>query len=440
MRTSRIAALLLGCALAAAVVAGETSATVLPEPVDTNEQTPYAVETAADGTSYVPGEFVVKLEDGSIQTRPTTAGSLAEIRDEAAGAEAEAGVEVAGPNFVYELAQGADGSLIGTDEIVDDRDNIAPPPQGLPNDGFLERGMQPNISALKLAGAWNVTRGFGVQVAVVDTGYYRGHVELRDDVVAEYDFVAEDGVAAADTSDPADIGAHHGTMVGGLAAGETNNRSGIAAAGWAATLMQARACHYTCNSADTSAAVRWAYQNGAEVINLSIWAPQPAPGDPVLGAAVQEALDADAVVVAAAGNSYGPDPSVYPSDYPGVLGVGSTVTTDPPRISRLSRRGPGVDVVAPSEVEPEIGVWMPCNPNVRPKKPYCQHNGTSFSAPQVAGIAALVRSYSPGLTQEQVVARIQEQADDFGPAGRDDAWGHGEADARCSVKPDLSGC
>lgn len=424
---SRITVLLWGAAFAAFLAAPA---------VGQNAENPS--ETTAQGTAYVPGEIAVRLEDGSYETRPVAADSLGEIEAEAEDLETEAGVESAGPNFVYELEQAIDepGEPVGVVEpSVRAGVNVAP------DDDFYVTDLQQNLLSLKLPKAWEETRGTGVRVAVVDSGWYRAHPELKDDVVAEYDFVDEDGIAAA-AADPF-FSPHHGTQVGGIAAGETNNGRGVAAAGWAATVMEARACAGLCSSVDTAPAVDWARRNGADVINLSFGAFQTPPGDSLLGAAVQRALNDNIVVVASAGNSGISGDNYYPAAYSGVLGVGSSVTSSPPTVSTFSNQGAHVDVVAPSEVMIDgrvKGIIMPCNLNVAPERLFCRQEGTSFSTPQVTGIAALVRAYSPGLTQAQVVARIRGQADDIAPAGRDDASGYGEADAKCSVLPSLSGC
>lgn len=430
----RLAVLSLGIVVAAVLAAG---------PVRGQDaeyrQAAGNTEGISAGAEFVPGEVVVGFEDGSYGTRSVAGESLDEIEAEAAEIEAEPGVEVAGPNYVYELEQGAEepSPLVGAEEPTADDGfgDISERPTLATNDPYYENGRQQNLTALKLPAAWNETRGAGVRVAVVDTGYYRTHPELADDVVAERDFVAGDAVAEG--------GAHHGTQVAGIAAGETNNGRGIAAAGWAATVLHAKACTSAgCPSEHTAAAVDWARRNGAMVINLSFGLRQEPPGDPVLGAAVQRALDANIVVLASAGtaeNDVGYS-NHYPAAYPGVLGVGSSVFGGAPEVSPWSNRGTQVDVVAPSEGPPYGGIVMPCNPNVAPRNLYCRQSGTSFSSAQVAGIAALVRAFNPDLTQAQVVERIQAQADDILPAGRDDAAGHGEADAKCSVRPDLIGC
>ncbi len=64
---------------------------------------------------------------------------------------------------------------------------------------------------------------------------------------------------------------------------------------------------------------------------------------------------------------------------------------------------------------------------------YCMHSGTSYAAPHVAGVAALIRSANPNLTQEQVKQLLEETADDLGDPGFDHQFGHGRVDAYRAV-------
>src|SRR5690606_9533467 len=143
----------------------------------------------------------------------------------------------------------------------------------------------------------------------------------------------------------------------------------------------------------------------ADVINVSV----RASDHPSLRAAVQRALAADIVVVAAAGNVTGPDDEnvpAYPAAYDGVLSVGGAAP-DGSRVDSANAAtpvgviGPGTDLTAP---------W--------PGRSYRRGlEGTSYATPYVAGTAALVRARFPGLNQEQVRRRIIATADGAAGAG-----------------------
>src|SRR5215210_944541 len=201
------------------------------------------------GTTYVPGEVVIAKEGGGYAVREVDADTLGDIKEKAEEVEAEKDVRTAGPNYAYE-------------------------PSFLPNDPFFDQ--QYNLLRIRARGAWEYSRSGGVTIGFVDTGYYAAHPDLGAKVRGEYDFVEEDEVAQ-------DSG-YHGTAVVGVAAAETNNAEGIAAAGFNAGFLMAKGCTEVCLSSDTAPAVDWLVGRGAKIINLSLGAEQEPPGDPVLGA------------------------------------------------------------------------------------------------------------------------------------------------------------
>jgi len=145
------------------------------------------------------------------------------------------------------------------------------------------------------------------------------------------------------------------------------------------------------------------------VINLSI---STTERNPALAAAIQAALDADIVVVAAVGNAHDPspdaaDPVPYPAAFDGVVGVGG-IGEQGARQAQ-SQVGAYVDLVAPGE-----GVLTAAR-----VAGHQTQTGTSFAAPFVAGTAALIRSRFPELSQAEVVHRLLATADPAsgGPGG-----------------------
>jgi len=354
-----------------------------------------------DGTAYVPGEVVVAEEGGGYAVREVGAETLGAIKEKAEEIEAEKDVHTAGPNYAYE-------------------------PSFVPNDPFFDQ--QYNLFRIRARGAWEYSRGGEVTIGFVDTGYYAAHPDLGAKVRGEYDFVEEDEVAQ-------DSG-YHGTAVVGVAAAETNNAEGIAAAGFNAGFLMAKGCTEVCLSSDTAPAVDWLVGRGAKIINLSLGAEQEPPGDPVLGASVQRAQEAGALVIAAAGNDGINTDSVYPAAYPDVLGVSATDQDNAP--ASFSNSGPVVDVAAPGV--DLISTYNADYPENTTGALYARFSGTSLAAPHVSGVAALLKARNADLTSEQIAARIQDNATDLGEPGRDDTYGYGLLNARCAVAPSSDRC
>ena len=324
------------------------------------------------------------------------------------------------------------------------------------------------LKELDLQNVWRLTRGTGQTVAVIDTGVSR-HL-LLPRLIPGGDYVsAGDGTQDCDG---------HGTIVAGIigAASDstaTNTFSGVAPD---ATIISIRQSSNKFGPADSSAgsgfgdvdtlamAVRTAADMGATVINVSSVAcvsVADALDDRALGAALAYAVDVkNVVVVAAAGNVGGPgqchdqnpDGSTQPGqpnwdtvkvvvspawydDY--VLTVGSVGQSGSP--SRFSMAGPWVDVSAPGEevvsLDPDGEGLVESLPNFNGATPIA---GTSYSAPVVSAVAALVRARSPRLTARQVMQRIEDTAR-RPSAGWDPFMGHGVVDALAAVSADSTG-
>lgn len=240
---------------------------------------------------------------------------------------------------------------------------------------------------------WPITEGAGVTVAVVDTGVDGSQPFLKGAVRPGLDVVNDGGAANTDCNG-------HGTFVAGLIAARPISGYGFAGVAPAATIVPIREA----NSTGTSSAqvlarcIKAAVDSHAQVINVSITAPLPAPD---LVHAVRYALRHNVLVVAAAGNDFasGNGPQ-YPAASPGVLAVGAVDATG--QRANFSESGSYVSVVAPGTdlVGPGAGgVGL------------VRESGTSFATAYVSGVAALVRSYYPELSVPQVIRRIEATAD-----------------------------
>ena len=272
--------------------------------------------------------------------------------------------------------------------------------------------------------AWNTTQGAGVTIAVIDTGIDGTVAELRGAVVGGADF---SGLGAANGQTPVgSTGSDHGTMVASLAAGRgTGTDSGVIGSAPAASLLSASiGFGEGARSSDTqiAEAVRWAVDNGADIINMSLtrntidW---PESWDD----AFLYAAENDVLVVAAAGNRGSGTTQVgAPATMPGVLTVAGVDAAGEASFD-ASSQGITIAVAAPSENL--VGV-VPGGGHVR-------WNGTSGAAPIVSGIAALVMAAHPELDVANVINRIVATARDAGAPGPDPIYGFGLVDAAAAV-------
>ena len=258
--------------------------------------------------------------------------------------------------------------------------------------------------------------GAGVTVAVVDTGVDASHLDLTGRVMNGADFVG----AGNGTNDPHG----HGTHVAGIVAATLNNGVGIAGVAPEAQVLPVRVldAEGSGRDSDIAAGITWAADEGADVINLSLGGPDPAP---LLLAAIQYARGEGAVVVCAAGNEYlDGNPTMYPAAYSATVAVGA-VTQGHGRAG-FSSTGSYVDIAAPGS---QIYSTLPGDI-------YGSSSGTSMAAPVVAATAADVLSKNTDFTPGQIINALTSTAVDLGPTGRDNAFGYGLVDASAAVDAD----
>jgi type VII secretion-associated serine protease mycosin len=256
--------------------------------------------------------------------------------------------------------------------------------------------------------AWPLSRGAGVTVAVIDSGVFPNHAALAGKVLPGRDLVVEANKLAPHAAVPGQCDEYgHGTVVAGIIAGRETQSSGYRFSGIApdASILPIRVLRDQ-SSSDTTLSVRiadavtWAVDAGhAGVVNLSL-VTNPTPQ---LAAAVQHALAAGVVVVAAAGNDGSVRGQVeYPAAYDGVIGVAGSDRADAHVASSTSGNyvdvsAPGVDIVGPA---PASDGYL-----------YVPAGGTSFAAAYVSGVVALIRAHEPGLTPAQVADMVTRTAD-----------------------------
>ncbi|MGY0231285.1 type VII secretion-associated serine protease mycosin [Longispora urticae] len=259
---------------------------------------------------------------------------------------------------------------------------------------------------------WPLATGAGVTVAVIDSGVDATAPQLAGRVDPGRDYLYGGANAADDC-----VG--HGTGVASVIAAQRDPRTGFRGLAPGARVLPLRVSEQELVNGETQGkssaaglinAIRYAADNGAKVINLSL----TTDDSPELRAAVDYATGKDVLLVAAVGNRQNGDKRVpYPAAYDGVLGVGA-VDSAGQRYPE-SQIGPYVDLVAPG-----VAVTVAARQSGQ-----ATVNGTSFATPFVAGAAALVRQYHPGLSAAQVAQRLIATADPAPGGRRSDAYGYG---------------
>ncbi|MEY2900172.1 MAG: hypothetical protein RL247_338 [Actinomycetota bacterium] len=275
--------------------------------------------------------------------------------------------------------------------------------------------------------AWDITRGSGVRIAIIDTGIDATHQDLQGAVVGGADF---SGLGSPDGLTPVGPERRHGTMVASLAAGRGNNATDgvIGSAPDAQLLSLSMSFGGGTISPDQQVAnaVRFAVDNGADIISLSLtrntrdW---PESWDRAFSYAAAN----DVVVIAAAGNRGSGTVAVgAPATMPGVLTVGG-VDRSGQASDSASAQGITIGVMAPSEEL--VGAT--------PGGGYVAWSGTSGATPIVAGIAALVRSAYPSMDAANVINRILQTANRVTSTVPDPIYGYGLVDAYAAVTADV---
>ncbi|GAB7040567.1 MULTISPECIES: S8 family serine peptidase [Catenuloplanes] len=255
-----------------------------------------------------------------------------------------------------------------------DRNHVAAKADVTPNDPFWSE--QWGLRKVNVPGAWGMTTGDPVTVAVLDTGV-NPVSDLAGRVLPGYDFINDDANPADDEG--------HGTAVASVIAGRGDDGSGMAGVCWDCRILPVKVLDEKGSGDYLSIAkgIRFAADQGAKVINMSL---AGGASSPLLNTAVQYATDRGSLVIAAAGNENTPVRQ-YPAAIPQVLSVGGSTTGDG-RYS-WSNYGTGwVDIAAPG-----------CNvAQDHLSRGYVEFCGTSSATPLVAGVAALMQSRAPAVS------------------------------------------
>ena len=281
---------------------------------------------------------------------------------------------------------------------------IAPHVRAAANDPLLAQ--QWGIFAIGADRVWATTTGIGVIVAVVDSGS-GPHPDLAENLLPGRSFFG-----LVESQDGSDIDASvHGTHVAGIIASAANNGIGGSGVAPNAQLLPIKVLDQAGqgDARDVAAGVRYAADNGAKVINLSLGG---ATESSSLTQAITYANDKGALVVAAAGNGGANDKPKWPASLDLTLAV--TAVDQSNGATSFDQRGEYIDIAAPG-----TGIVSTV------KGDYGASSGTSMAAGFVAGAAALLFAAEPRVTNTQVRDILLRTATDIGEPGRDLTFGVG---------------
>lgn len=246
------------------------------------------------------------------------------------------------------------------------------------------------VSRIGAPAAWDYSTGENVRVAVLDTGIDTDHSDIVDNVGGCLNFIDPSKTCEDDNG--------HGTHVSGII-GARNNAIGVVGVAplskiYALKVLNKRGSGYL---SDIIEGIDWSVVNDMQVINMSLGTTSNVIS---FREAVQRAVGAGVVVVAAAGNS-GPGANTvnYPAKYPEVIAVAATDSGD--NVPSWSSRGPEVDIAAPG-----VGVN-----STYLRNGYKNMSGTSMSSPHVAGAVALRLALYPNESPAEVELKLESAAD-----------------------------
>ena len=257
------------------------------------------------------------------------------------------------------------------------------------------------IQILKQVTPWGIDRigsrlvnamgntGKGIKIGILDTGIDYLHEDLSKNYKGGYNFI-DNNTDARDYNS-------HGTHVAGIIAA-LDNDIGVVGVAPDAYIYSVRVLDYaaTGTASDITAGLEWCLNNNIQIINMSLGACEDSIS---VRRAIDVLYDNGILLIAAAGNSgngMGTGDSIdNPARYDNVTAVGATDIND--NRASFSSTGPKLEISAPGK---DIYSLLPGNK-------YASLSGTSMASPHVAGVAALVMSAYPEMTNTQVRIRMQ---------------------------------
>ncbi|MEM1392639.1 MAG: S8 family peptidase [Cyanobacteria bacterium P01_D01_bin.50] len=303
------------------------------------------------------------------------------------------------PNYIYKIPESGnpeENKIAREAEYLQSSDDIGeevkPTLKGA-NDPYYSQ--QWHLHNINVEGAWDKTKGKGVTVAVIDTGVTQVRDLVETEFVKGYDFVNDREKASDDNG--------HGTHVAGTIAQATNNSHGVAGVAYEASLMPLKVLsdYGGGTIADIAEAIKFAADNGADVINMSLGGGGESQ---LMKDAINYAHGKGVVIIAAAGNE-NENSASYPARYPNVFAV-SALGPDGLK-APYSNYGAGVDISAPGGSDAgkvlQATIDMDSEAEV-----FLGLQGTSMASPHVAGVAALVKA--SGIEEPDEIVKVISQS------------------------------
>ncbi|MDZ7262518.1 MAG: S8 family serine peptidase, partial [candidate division KSB1 bacterium] len=410
--------------------------------------------------TYVPDEIIIKLKGTVKDTLDLMAAQVGVVKVAALFKESPRKTlskRGTGPGTILKLSlkENSDVEAAVQQYQSDPRVEYAQPNyihqiHFIPNDPDYTK--QWALQKIGMEQAWEYQQGSkDVLMAIIDTGIDYEHEDLKDNLwinpgedlngndqvdVTDFNGLDDDGNGFVDdlrgwdftdaphfpdggdylTQDNDPMDEHgHGTSVAGIVGAVANNGIGIAGLAFGCQIMNLRAgtSRGLLEEDDVASAIVYAVDNGARVINMSFG---DVVASPLLRDIINYAYGQNCVLVASAGNSSS-DQIHYPSGFSETISVGATDSQD--FLASFSNYGSTLDVVAPG-----VDILT-----TKMGGQYDTFGGTSASAPFVSGLAALLLSQNPALSNEEVKGILVGSTDDLGEPGWDSYYGAGRINA-----------
>jgi uncharacterized repeat protein (TIGR02543 family) len=261
------------------------------------------------------------------------------------------------------------------------------------------------LSLMHVTEAWSLTEGSAdVVVAIIDTGIDTDHDEFIGRIL-QTSYNARTKTTSETSLSHIEDDNGHGTMVAGIIGANKNNNKGIAGIVSNVKLLVIKA-----NNSDNplteedesdqflessiADAIHYARMQGADIINMSLGTKSI---NTVTQSAVEQAIAEGIIIVGASGND-GDTSKYYPASYPGVISVASI--DESLSMSSFSNFNDAVDITAPGSSIVSTSL----------NNGYATGSGTSFAAPQIAGVLALMKSHFITMTSDQIISQIMSTA------------------------------